>query len=359
VEAGVVMRGERAPLRAIDAGGFPLVAPPATEAARPARATSFAVVVAAYNAAATIAETLESALAQTRPPQQVIVCDDGSSDATGEVARRYGARVTVVTQENRGDAAARNRALGLATASHVVVLDADDVLERRCLEAYAAALLARPDLDIVTCDAFLESDGRIFDRYYRKVARFVVDDQRRGVLHQHFIFGLAAIRREALLAVRGWDERIPRNSDTDLFLRLVLAGSRAGLVYEPLARYRLRPGSLSSERAAGMRTMVYIVERALRESALSEDEQAYALADLREKEKLTRLAELEHALRSGGRDTRERALRVARAPALGYPARVRFEAYASAALPALGRMALRLRDRRHRVTPLRTRARAG
>lgn len=352
------MSFERAPLRAVEVGGFPLVAPIPPEAGA-AHEPSFAVVVAAYEAAATIAEALESALAQTRPPQQVIVCDDGSTDATGEIARGYGASVTVVRQENRGDAAARNRALELATTSHVVVLDADDVLEPRCLEAYAAALVARPDLDIVTCDAFLESDGTIFDRYYRRVARFVVDDQRRGVLHQHFIFGLAAIRREALLAVGGWDERIPRNSDTDLFLRLVLAGSRAGLVHEPLARYRLRPGSLSSDRAAGMRTMVTIVERALRESTLSEDERAYALADLRQKEKLTRLAELEHALRSGAPDRRERALRVARAPALGYTARVRLEAYVSAALPVLGRTALRLRDRRHGVTPLRTRARAG
>jgi glycosyltransferase involved in cell wall biosynthesis len=288
----------------------------------------------------------------------VIVCDDGSTDETARIAAGFAPEVTLVRQENRGDAAARNTALERATGSHVVVLDSDDVLEPRCLEAYAAALTARPDLAIVTCDAFLEADGVVFDRYYRQVARFVVDDQRRGVLHQHFIFGLPAIRRQALVDVGGWDTRYRGNSDTDLFVRLVLSGARAGLVYEPLARYRLRSDSLSDERASNMRAMVTIVERALEHPSLTDDERAYALEDLRVKERLTRLAELEHALRQRSPDVRGRALAVARAPELGYSRRVQLEAYASAALPVLGQWLLWARERRRGVTPLRVRTRS-
>lgn len=339
---------------AVSAGGFPLVAPPPITAPEPEE-VSFAIVVAAYDAAATIAETLESAFGQTHAPAQVIVCDDGSTDDTAEVVSRF-PRATLVRQSNRGDAAARNAALAHATTSHVVVLDADDLLEPRCLEAYAAALTLRPDLDMVTCDAFLESEGVIFDRYYRRVARFVVEDQRLGALHQHFVFGFPAIRRQRLVAVGGWDSTWRRNADTDLFLRLILEGARVGLVYEPLARYRLRQGSLSADRAAGMRAMVEIVERALDHPSITPEEREVVARDLRQKEKLTRVAELEAALHAG-RGVRAAALRVARAPELGYSAGARLRALAAAAAPPLAALLLRARDARRGVTSLRVRTR--
>jgi len=339
---------------AVNAGGFPLVAPRPASVPAPDE-ISFAIVVAAYNAAATIAETLESAFGQTHPPAQVVVCDDGSTDDTAEVVSRF-PRATLVRQANQGDAGARNAALAQATTSHVVVLDADDVLEPRCLEAYAAALTLRPDLGMVTCDAFLESEGVIFDRYYRRVARFVVEDQRLGALHQHFVFGFPAIRRELLVAVGGWSTEWRRNADTDLFLRLILAGAHVGLVYEPLARYRLRQGSLSADRAAGMRAMVEIVERALGHPSITPDEREVVVRDLRQKEKLTRLAELEAALRAGT-GARPAALRIVRAPELGYSLGTRLRALAAAAVPPLAALLLRAREARRGVTSLRVRTR--
>jgi glycosyltransferase involved in cell wall biosynthesis len=343
---------------AIDAGGFPLMAPPPTAAKHQAGEPTFAVIVAAYNCEASIGETLESVLAQSRSAQQVIVCDDGSTDETARVVSTFAPAVSLVRQENQGDAAARNTALAVATASHVVILDSDDVFEPRCLEAYAAALAARPDLELVTCDAFLEANGVVFDRYYRRLARFVVDDQRRGALHQHFIFGLACVERGRLVAVGGWDTRYRGNSDTDLFLRLILAGCRAGLVYEPLARYRFRPHSLSDERASNMRAMVTIVQRALEHPSLTPEERAFVRADLRVKERLTRAAELEHALRTRSDDVRSQARRVASADELAFPRGERLLAAASVVAPPLGRTLLRLRDRRRGVTPLRVRTRS-
>lgn len=352
------MTGNGAP-SATNVDGFPLIAPaqtgPAIELAQ--GEPSFAVVMAAYNAQDTVAESVESALAQTTPPGQVIVCDDGSTDETADCVARYAPDVILVRQENQGEGAARNCALGRAATSHVVVLDADDVLEPRCLEGYTAALRRRPDLDIVTCDAYLERDGVVFDRYYRRVARFAVDDQRRAALHQHFIFGTAALRRTALLAVGGWSGAARRNADTDLFVRLILEGSRAGLLYEPLARYRLRSESLSDDRAANMRAMIEIVGRALEHPSLTRAEREFALADLRVKERLTRVAELEDALRRRSPEARSRALRVASAGDLGYPARVRLKALATATAPHTAGAILRAQDRRGGVTPLRIRTR--
>jgi len=84
------------------------------------------VVVPAYNAEAFLADCLESVFSQTTPPSEVICVDDGSSDATSEIARSYPA-VTLIRQENQGCSSARNAALRVATSSVIAFCDADDV----------------------------------------------------------------------------------------------------------------------------------------------------------------------------------------------------------------------------------------
>ncbi len=71
----------------------------------------FSVIIPAYNRAALIGRTLDSVLAQPGEPAEVIVVDDGSTDGTPAVVERYGARVTLLRQANRGPGAARNLAL--------------------------------------------------------------------------------------------------------------------------------------------------------------------------------------------------------------------------------------------------------
>ena len=70
------------------------------------------VIIPLYNAESFIAEAIESVLGQTRPPQQVIIVDDGSTDGSADVARRYGQHIELVQQPNAGGASARPRALG-------------------------------------------------------------------------------------------------------------------------------------------------------------------------------------------------------------------------------------------------------
>src|SRR5262245_15362018 len=87
------------------------------------------VLIPAYNAESWIADTIQSALAQTWPCKEVVVVDDGSTDGTLAVARRFASKnVLVVTQENQGAAAARNRAFSLCQGDYVQWLDADDLL---------------------------------------------------------------------------------------------------------------------------------------------------------------------------------------------------------------------------------------
>ena len=89
------------------------------------------ILIPAYNAEAWIAATIKSALDQTWSRKEIIVVDDGSSDQTLTVARQFAAKdVSVVTQENQGAAAARNKAFSLAQGEYIQWLDADDLLAR-------------------------------------------------------------------------------------------------------------------------------------------------------------------------------------------------------------------------------------
>ena len=89
-------------------------------------APGITVVIPAHNAGEHLGRALESVLAQTRPADEILVVDDGSTDNTAEVARSYGSAVTYLYQDQRGAGAARNRGIEAATGDWVAFLDADD-----------------------------------------------------------------------------------------------------------------------------------------------------------------------------------------------------------------------------------------
>ena len=96
------------------------------------------VIIPAYNGAATLAAAIESILRQTRAPDEIIVCDDCSTDATAEVAARYGGRVECIRrQTNGGLSANRNTAVRAARGDWLLVLDQDDELLPHALEELA------------------------------------------------------------------------------------------------------------------------------------------------------------------------------------------------------------------------------
>ena len=107
------------------------------------------VVIPAYNAERFLAQALESALAQSRPPADVVVVDDGSSDRTAAVAERFGSPVRVVRQSNGGIGAARNRGMASVGGELIAFMDADDLLARDSLACRAEALERDAEIDMV------------------------------------------------------------------------------------------------------------------------------------------------------------------------------------------------------------------
>ena len=106
------------------------------------------VVIPIYNGERFVAETLESVFAQSLPPHEVIVVDDGSTDRSLEVVRRFPA-VRIIEQVNAGPSAARNAAIRVSTGEFVAPVDHDDLWPEHRLEVMVGALRAHPEAGYV------------------------------------------------------------------------------------------------------------------------------------------------------------------------------------------------------------------
>jgi glycosyltransferase involved in cell wall biosynthesis len=294
------------------------LAPPVNGPLEPGPRPTFSVLIAVYNAAHLIGEAIESALRQTFPALEIVVCDDGSTDELDSALDQYRDEIVLLRKEHGGEGSAKNVAAAAASGEFVVILDADDVFLPTRLEALAELAVARPDLDILTTDAYLTVDGRPVRRCYEGGWTFPVRDQRKEILRRNFVFGLAAARRELVVDDGGFDERILWTTDWDRWLRLVLQGCRAGAVAEPLALYRLRETSLSARRGDLLRGKIATLEKARVNSALLSDERIVledALAGYRRE---LALCDLRQSLADREPRARRRALELASSRGSGF-----------------------------------------
>lgn len=102
------------------------------------------VVIPVYNARDVIRETIESMLAQTWTDYDIVIVDDGSTDGSEAIVRKFRDRIRYMRQENSGVACARNRGIAESTGEYVALLDHDDLWHLRKLERQVAVLESRP-----------------------------------------------------------------------------------------------------------------------------------------------------------------------------------------------------------------------
>lgn len=286
-----------------------------------------------------MSEAVGSAFEQTMPPHEVIVCDDGSTDDIEGALMPYRDRIVLLRREHRGESATKNAAARAATGDFVALLDADDMYTPERIGAMGELAALRPDLDIVTTDAILELDGgEVVRHYYDESFTFEVGDQRSALLDRCFIFSVPAIRRERFLEVGGFDESIEFTADWECWLRLVFSGSLAGLVDEPLYRYRLHEAARSSQPARMTRGQVETLETAARNLELTNGERAVLERSLSRARRTAELEEARLALLEGASDARRRSLAIAARS--GNNLTTRIKAAAGAAAPGLIRRLL-------------------
>ncbi|TWT23083.1 glycosyltransferase [Luteimonas marina] len=239
------------------------------------------VIIPTWNRRDLIARAIDSVLAQTRPVDEIIVVDDGSTDGTGEyLAARYGERIACVRQANAGVSAARNRGLAMARGHYIALLDSDDEWLPEKTQRQVAFLDANPGIGLVLCDVMrMAPDGSMIDVFDRR--RQIPEDgpALRWVLRDPALAPLSVLmRREVYEDVGGFDETLRTAEDLDFHLR-VAARWPIGVVGEPLAR-ALRGHDGLSALASTEDDYIRVMERAA-EAAIGlvpEDDRRQALA---------------------------------------------------------------------------------
>lgn len=185
---------------------------------------SVCVVIPLYNAAATIQSTLESLTQQTRLPDNVIVVDDGSSDAGPQIVRDFVApfRLTLLQQTNQGPGSARNKGIFAAEETHIAFLDADDQWHPQKLEKqlalYADLTLDGHSVGLIDCyqlSVFPGGKEQLEER--RKSGRHFSD-----FIHGNVINGTSGVLvvREVVTALGGFDTSIRFAEDRMLWTRI-------------------------------------------------------------------------------------------------------------------------------------------
>jgi glycosyltransferase involved in cell wall biosynthesis len=179
-------------------------APPAGLVPSGSRPT-FSIVVPTYQAAATIADAVGSALAQSYAAHEVVVVDDGSTDDLERALEPFRDRIVLVRKQNGGGASALNAGMAAAAGEFLAILDSDDAYHPRRLEVLARLAEDRPDLDVITTDAQFIVDGVAVGRF-AEANPFAVTGQRTAILRNCFVGGWPAVRLARLRAVGGFDE---------------------------------------------------------------------------------------------------------------------------------------------------------
>lgn len=209
------------------------------------------VITPAWNAAGFIGATIESVLAQTFTDWELVIVDDGSTDATASIVNAYAdrdPRVRLLQQKNAGPSAARNHAMRQARGAFFAFLDSDDRWQPTFLRAQLDVFAAHPDTGLVTTNGVF--DGGPFDGRPMKppVPGYPVVPLTEIVGDETAVFIMTVFRRDVFDTVGGFDETQWTSEDYDFWLRAAIAGFVFRRNAQPLGIYRVRGDSLSRNR---------------------------------------------------------------------------------------------------------------
>ena len=187
-------------------------------------------IIPVHNGGAAFERCLEAVATSTRPPDEIIVVDDGSTDGSGDLARQRGARVTRLDGQPHGPAFARNRGAEMAQGEVLLFLDADVTVHHDALARMERCLSEKPELAALfgSYDTNPPAVGLV-TRYKNLLHHYVHQHSQREA--STFWSGCGAIRREVFDDIGGFDERFVRASVEDIELggRLRRAGHRVWL----------------------------------------------------------------------------------------------------------------------------------
>ena len=197
------------------------------------------VVMPAYNMAEYIAESIESVLASDYAHLELIVVDDGSKDATLQIARQYAerdSRVVALTKSNGGQGRARNFGVEQSRGKYLLLVDSDDLIGRSYISQAVAVMEQNDNVKVVTCR------GEFFDG---RTGDWKLPDFTLGRLARRNLFMISSMmRRDDFVRVGGFDETMPNYcEDWALWIAILKDGGEVVKLPTVEFYYRVRRGS--------------------------------------------------------------------------------------------------------------------
>jgi glycosyltransferase involved in cell wall biosynthesis len=218
----------------------------------------FSFLTSAYRTERFLRRTIDSVVAQTCPDWELVVVDNGNSDAIAAIVEEYAAdaRIKLIRQENRGYVGGVMAAAGGASGRYLCVLDSDDLLMPNYCTEVNTLLDSDPTVDAVGVDASrMTDDGpEHVGGYLRSIGVKTRIDPNENLVLADVLGGLvpyytAAVRREAWDAVGGFDPGIPDVDESVVFWLRIVCKYNVRVLTLRLACYRLRSDSLSRDPA--------------------------------------------------------------------------------------------------------------
>ena len=234
-------------------------------------------VIPAYNSAAFIHRSLDSVAAQTRPVDEIIVVDDGSTDDTMEAVRQWEGPVTLISQPNQGPSAARNRGIEAASGDWIAFLDADDQWTPNRIEQQIAILEKYPQLHLVASDMReIDEEGNTLTPSVLQKHRLLEHFQRLDgkpvpqalafLMRKNFIpTGTVLARRDTLLESGLFNTEIRFGEDLELWARI--AARQAISCLPRVHMLRLQHGGNATGNTLAMLQDLVSVNRSVRRQA--------------------------------------------------------------------------------------------
>ncbi|UCS91997.1 glycosyltransferase family 2 protein [Echinicola marina] len=208
------------------------------------------IIIPVYNKAAYVSQTIDSALAQTYQNIEIILVDDGSTDGSKLIIRRYAKqfpeKIVLIEQENSGVSKATNKGISYAKGEYIQFLDADDLISSNKIKNQVNLLLGKGKMTMASCEwvTFVKSNT-IYENWslgvykdYEIPIQMLLDLYNNAEMMQPAVY---LCHRELIDRAGAWDETLIINQDGEFFMRVLLQAEK--ILYESTQKvYYRKPG---------------------------------------------------------------------------------------------------------------------
>ena len=201
------------------------------------------IIIPCFSAERWVRDAIESALAQTHAPCEVIVVDDGSTDGTRGILESFGPRIRLLAQPHAGACAARNRGIKEARGEFIQFLDADDALDAQKIEIMLDAVRSHPDA-LVFCDYRIQQEENS-PSMWTDQSPYRGEDPVEFILKRQLTTPAVLHRKSRLQDIGGFDTELPCAQEFDLHLRMACRGAPLHHVPQSLVTVRKHLGGIS------------------------------------------------------------------------------------------------------------------